>query len=365
MIKKIAYVCRWSMEKTDGVSQKIYNQIAAWKALGIDVQLFCRSPSAKQDMPEKGIYAMQRPFPFWRKYNHVMEAIDNFKPDVIYSRYEIPTSFYMRLLKKYSSRVVVEINTNDLEEMKLLSRLSPLRYFPRRLCNALLRRQIFSKCGCIITHTYELARSNIYTKFNKHIVVAPNSIQLNRHAVVKSDKIESKPYNLLFLGTANQAWQGLDKVQKMAKLLGDNFCVHVGMGGIPPHVDGNIVYHGFLSPDKYKKIAAGCIAGIGTLALYRKNMQEVNAIKTREYIAMGLPIIIGHPDTVFIENKPEWVCEIPNDDDSLNEGNLAVVVQFLNAMRTRVVSHEESAQYIDSAILEKKRIQNITNCLQK
>lgn len=364
MIKKIAYVCRWPMETKDGVSQKIHNQMAAWEKLGIEVRLFCRSPTVQCDIPEKDIYAMQHPFAFWRKYKHITRAIKEFDPDVIYSRYEIPTVFSMGLASLFNKRVVIEINSNDMQELKLLTKLNPVHYLPRLFVNFLFRSLVFANCGCIVTHTHELAKSRLFTKYNKPVIVAPNSILLDNIPLIKENEISEKPYGLLFLGSSGQPWQGLDKVQDLAEQLGEDYHIHVGMEGVQPRTEGNITYHGFLSPAQYRQIASKCIAGIGTLALYRKKMQEVNAIKVREFIAMGLPVIIAHDDTAFMDSCPDWVLQIPNKETNINSTTLLSIRNFLERMRCIVVPHAESARYIDSAILEPLRIENIRRCLE-
>jgi len=47
-----------------------------------------------------------------------------------------------------------------------------------------------------------------------------------------------------------------------------------------------------------------CDVGISTLAIDRKGLTEGAPLKTREYLLMGLPVIIGYQDTDLSEKTP-------------------------------------------------------------
>lgn len=363
MIKKIAYVCRWSMEKVDGVSQKIYNQIATWRDLGCDVQLFCRSPSIDSDNPESGIYAMPKFFSMWHRYTHIVDAIERFDPDIIYSRYEIPTCFSLSITKKYKERVVVEINSNEMQELRLLSLKNPMRYLPRFFLSSLTRSSIFKHSGCIVSPTFELGQLDDFVKFNKKIVVAPNSINLCEQPLVKKSFQADKVGHLLFLGSPSQPWHGIDKILALAVALGEKYHIHIVGPHREPNSPNNVTWHGYLHPVEYRAVAANCIAALSSMALYRNKMNEACTLKVRECIAMGLPIILAHSDTSFINHEPEWICQLPNDKESINSKSVEKIKLFLEKMKNRVVSHEESYEYIDSSVLEKKRIEAISQWL--
>lgn len=359
MIKKIAYVCRWSIEKNDGVSQKIHNQMRAWRDLGIEVKLFCRSPSLDKDIPEQGLYAMPRPFSFWRRYEHIHRDIDAFAPDIIYCRYEIPTAFSCSLTKKYKEKTVIEINSYDMEELKLLCSLEPIKYIPRLMINFIGRNILFKNCGCIVSPMYKLGELPDFTKFNKKIIIAPNSIRLQEYPIVKKASQTGKIGHLLFLGSANQPWHGIDKVVELAESLGEDYHVHIVGPDSLKKSSSNVTWHGYLKPEDYREVASNCIAAINSMALYRNKMVEGCALKVREYIALGLPVILSHPDSSFIEELPEWVCQIPNNESNTDKSTVEKIKIFLKKIENRVISHEESAKFIDSSILEKNRIEEL------
>ena len=74
----------------------------------------------------------------------------------------------------------------------------------------------------------------------------------------------------------------------------------------------------FLEKNEFLDIFKTAVAGIGSAGLYEKQMNEACAIKVREYLAAGLPVIIPYKDTAFVDNNlPEWVLELPNQKLSL------------------------------------------------
>ena len=70
----------------------------------------------------------------------------------------------------------------------------------------------------------------------------------------------------------------------------------------------NIVVHGSLSTSEYFRIASKCDIGIGSLALFRKNLNEASTLKVREMLAMGLPVYSGHKDSAFAEDYQFYYC---------------------------------------------------------
>ncbi|WP_147392271.1 glycosyltransferase family protein [Algoriphagus lacus] len=152
------------------------------------------------------------------------------------------------------------------------------------------------------------------------------------------------------MGTPDQPWQGFDILEQLAQDLPE-FDFHV-VGLLKPSYS-NVYYHGFLSAEKYLPIMMKCHVCIGTLALFRKNMEEACPLKIREYIANGFPIIIGYKEAMFEDHShlPEWALEI----DPRNP-NLVSIREFCVRVKDRIVSNAEAFPLVDSSILEKRRV---------
>jgi hypothetical protein len=101
---------------------------------------------------------------------------------------------------------------------------------------------------------------------------------------------------LIFVGSKEQGWSGIDKLIKMAELLPEMDFHFVGA-----YLSGcdsiNFQSYGFMVGGKLEKLYQKMDFGIGTLALHRKSMEEASPLKVREYVAYGLPVIAGYVDT--------------------------------------------------------------------
>ena len=92
---------------------------------------------------------------------------------------------------------------------------------------------------------------------------------------------------------------------------------------------------------------------VGTLALHRKGMAETSALKVAEYMAYGLPTIIGYQDTNFL-NGAEFILELPNAPDNV-ERSLPLIQQFVTAWMGKRVPRQQIV-HVDSAEKEKQRL---------
>ena len=60
--------------------------------------------------------------------------------------------------------------------------------------------------------------------------------------------------------------------------------------------------------------------GIGSLSLFKVNLKEASPLKTRDYLARGLPVVVGYHDT-DLENHSEfnpYFLRVPSDDSPID-----------------------------------------------
>jgi hypothetical protein len=113
----------------------------------------------------------------------------------------------------------------------------------------------------------------------------------------------------------------------------------------PATIDGappNVRAYGVLTATAYRDVLARCDLGLGTLALYRKGMREASPLKVREYLAYGLPTVIGYDDTDFLGAEPWFLERLPNSEWAVDD-HAARVYRFAKAAIGRRVTHGEIA----------------------
>ena len=101
---------------------------------------------------------------------------------------------------------------------------------------------------------------------------------------------------------------------------------------------------------------ARCVIAFGTLALHRKQMNEACPLKVREYLAFGLPVVIGYGDTDLTGIEPWWLLRVPNAEDNVRQ-NAERIRSFIADVRGRRVPRDEVADRIGAAAKEQRRLE--------
>src|SRR5207249_2857500 len=91
----------------------------------------------------------------------------------------------------------------------------------------------------------------------------------------------------------------------------------------------NVHVHGVLDRAQLHRLLAQVDVGVGTLALHRKGLEEASALKVREYLALGLPVVLGNADTDFPDGA-DFLLRVPNA-----QGGLVGAAEQLEAFARR------------------------------
>ena len=144
--------------------------------------------------------------------------------------------------------------------------------------------------------TRELARRPAIVGLDRPLSVLPNSIDLAAYPELPAPDNPSP--RLVFIGSPRLAWAGVDKIARLAAHVPQwRFDV---VGPAPAELSGapaNVFVHGPLERDAYLPLMAQADVAIGPLALHRKGLSEASALKVAEYLAYGIPVILGSAET--------------------------------------------------------------------
>ena len=98
--------------------------------------------------------------------------------------------------------------------------------------------------------------------------------------------------------------------------------------------------------------------------MHRVGLTEASPLKSREYLAYGLPMILAYKDTDLDQLNVDYLLRIPNSEDNIiRHGKL--IRDFAYRMRGKRVKREEIAPYIDTRIKEKKRLNFFKEIIEK
>ena len=377
---KIAYLLYLDVEKYDGVASKVVSQLKAWQSLGHEIKLLCVVPKplvhenplsglgnhSKFFVEGKFLGASAGLISGWFKPDQVQKSIlttlSSFKPDIVYYRNTAYSSTIHSVNRKY--KTVCEVNTKELSEYQLQT-FSNLKYFFRFAHFLVFHRYSFNKVDAIVGVTYEIVREIKRMGYKGHLSAIPNSIDISRFIKRRrSDYFKGKIPKLVFIGTPGMAWHGIDRIIKIAERSIHQLEFHIigySKDAFPSSPE-NVKFYGVLPYNQTEKIISGCDIGFGTMALYRKKMEEACPLKVRECLAYGLPMILGYDDTAFFQNAeqvsvkyPDFILRLPNHQHDIKE-DTEKILQFSKKYFGRLLSVEEVASYIDVEYLEKRRL---------
>ncbi len=341
---KIAYLIDYDLSGNNGVIQKILQQSQKWIEAGHTVYYISTKTLTIYDN-NKNIVTKLKPLNlsfgrlgtafklFYNSFflNKLLQHIDF---DIIYMRYRLYMPFFTKIVQE--NKVVMEINSDDTLEYALHSKLT-------HFYNKYSRHYLLKYVDGFVSVSEELKDKFRY--LNKSIEVIANGIDIVKYSIF-TDQHE-KPI-LVFIGTPNQPWHGLDKIVQMAENLNDYQFYIIGTKGDDT---SNLKYFGYLSQEEATAIIKRCDVGIGTLSLYQKGLKEASPLKTRQYLACGLPIIYAYEDT-DLKGEKSFVLKLENKENNLDYNKIK---QFVDKIFQNKKTKENARKFAEDALDYRKK----------
>jgi hypothetical protein len=363
---KIAYIASGVSSKFDGVNKKLLSTINKWNEMGHDARLILVEdktyipPIEFLNNPSVMLIHYKKRLEFYLS-KCLLEDIEKWDPEVIYVRGIVP--HYMRSLRLFGKRgylIVQEVNTNDIAEIRNILFESILKFNLNGVkwtsLYLIARKIILRRIDGIVLLSNELAR--IIPKRKPRIVVG-DGINLKQYPEWKDKKsYRQSDYNIVFLGTSDRSWYGINKIVMIANEFPE-FTIH--LIGLYEDVlknysvfHNNIKCYGFLEREKYEFLMKEMDVAVGSLSLHVNGMTESSPLKGREYLAYGIPTIIGYRDTDYYDKTPEYILQLPSSDDNVRN-NLDQIKTFIERSKKMKIDRNEIL-HLDFEDKEKKRI---------
>ncbi len=346
----IAYIFHLIDGPESGVFKKIMDQSHQWINHGNKVAFFILTQTglAKSFIDRAAgiptfVYEYEGIAKRSRRLSQLFASVVDYLPSIVYYRYDLYHPAFRHLSKKIP--VFVEINSDDIAEFRMGNRF-------RRWYNYLTRRYIFLNSKGLILESHQLAKLPHLARFGKPYIAIGNGIDLKRFRQLDAPR-NFDPI-LIFMGSPNQPWHGIDKILWLAHRLKTwRFDL---IGPDPADFRGsprNVFFHGFLNQSQYELLLAQADVAIGPLSLYLIGKKESSPLKVREYLAYGLPTIVGYQDMDFPEGAP-FLLQIGNDPDNIIN-NFSRIEKFVSMWRGKRVPRND-IRCLDVSIKEEKKL---------
>ena len=350
---KIAYILEVDPFKNSGIIKKVVDQTDFWRENGHQVQVFAVWPRDKNTdrsfikakiISSKRIEFLKKSFV--KNYlNKILSSkkvcgiVGEFEPDIVYFRQNIWYPGVTRYLKQF--KTILELNSVDFIESQHYSWL-------KRLIYNFGRNRILKHASGLVAVTPDILLHYDHLKIPQ--VVISNGINLSNFTVKKSadqDKIR-----LVFVGSSNMKWHGLNRIMELAKMFTSWEFIIVGTDyEAYEEIPDNVSCIGWIDKDKLEKIYIKSSIGIGSFNNHLVGKRTDSTLKVREYLAYGLPVLLGHRD-VDVDGS-DFILKATNDeDDFLPKEQIANFVQE----HQNYVVHPGLIQHIDSKVKERDRL---------
>lgn len=348
---RIAYLAVLSAGQR-GVVRKVESQIGAWSAAGCEARLFTLAkqpftPDLTTLYPQIDQEPLDSMLAYLTRYRRLVRRLAQWKPDVVYFRFTPYLPHTEWVARRFPT--VAEMNCDDVQQMRLLS--SRAMVWRHRLTRGRVLRQVRG----IVCVSPDVAERN--RERGCPVEVIGNSVKLDDYPEL------SAPSNfqprLAFLSADASPWHGMDKMIALARLCPDWTFDMIGRLGLDSpeaarDLPANVNVHGMLDRPAYERVLAQADVALGALALHRYGLDRNSTLKVLEYLAYGLPTIIGYEETHF-PMAPWYLMTLPNTPDNV-QAELPGIRQFVEAMRGQRVPRE-TITHLDISAIETCRLQ--------
>lgn len=327
-----------------GVTKKILGQINAFRNLGVDIDYI--------RLKNKDIYINDK---FLKKskiryfsYKDIYKGLkrENLKYDFAYVRYARGNyNLYktVRLLKKNNIKVIIEIPTYPyISEINIKSLKGTIDF--------ILDKMLINKYQ---KYVYKISTTSLDNKiFNLDTIKISNGIDLGKFPILDDLNRSTERINLLGIGNLAK-WHGYDRVIKGLSEYynkGGNEKVHfyiVGDGSGKSYlqeltsrlkINKYVHFLGSKNGTELDEIFNDMHIGVSSLALFRAGGGH-DPIKSKEFIARGLPILLAYNDKLIDANLP-YVFKVEENESSID---ISKLVESYN--NSKFISKEVIREY--------------------
>lgn len=339
---KLLYLTTWDFtnEQADGVCKKIRAQISVFENHGYEVDIILirngkviyREGGKEREIAAVG--SVKKTPAYFKMY----KTLKNKKYDWVYNRYGMMDTFYYRVLKnlhRNGAKILIEISSFPYIGEKPEGFLYQLMF----KWDELYINKLKNVTDRIITYSQDKEIFEIPT------IEIMNGIEVEAirpvHRVDKMD--DTIDLLMVALMQPHHGYERLIKgLYKYYQKGGtrDIFCHFVGDGPEKRYYEELIVQYGLQDHARFYGMKGGeeldqiynrADIGICSLGCYKKQIYWSSELKSREYLAKGIPIIAGIDVDIFKKMDKKFYLRFPNDDSEIQ---IEEVISFYDSIYT-------------------------------
>lgn len=327
-----------------GVYKKIQSQIKAFQSFNIEMNLIVINGYNLDFMGN----LVKFPYKYFQHYfffRYILKNIDLISSiyDFVYIRFSFANPYMFKLAKKLSKlnkKVIVEIPTYPYDD-EISNNFKNI--ILKKIDKFLWKTQNKWINNLVLTNDLD-------SLFNIQAINIFNGVNVDEITINERDKMKNE---LNLIGVANISnWHGYDRVINgiyeyyQNKGRKDVHFYIIGEGiekenlrklSIALNVEDRVHILGAKYNEELENIYKKMDVGISSLALFRAGGGH-DPIKSKEYIAKGLPVIVGYKDRAFTDQL-SFVFEIPEDNTPLNIEKVIQWYETINMKNSQISNY--------------------------
>lgn len=356
------------LSRTGGSDKKVRGQIKAFNKAGLNCDfLYCPHPESFLGMAKASLPF----FPDGVKWPDIKDVLD---ADYIYIRKPrfFSRSFvsFLRKLKdaKPNILVICEIPTYPYDREMMRPKI-----IPAFIKDKIHRRQLKG----LIDYFADL--SNTPEIFGIETIPFLNGIDLETIAP-RSGKSNSNVLNIISVAYF-EFWHGIDRlIRGLSNYRSQTGEVQVhlhlvGDGGKVPslkklvaklNLQDMVTFHGSLMPDEIDPLYDICQYGAASFGLHRIKPDIIAAsLKSREYLAKGLPFAFSSKIDIFEKRPNDFCLEYPANEEAID---IQQIVEKYNELSSKYSPEELTAkvrEYAEDTISMDSAMANVISTIRE
>ena len=331
-MRKALFVIFHGFDPNNGISKKIYYQVNALKACGLEVHLcYMDETSGKKRLIDNQVIAdygqgIISKIKKRTEFSSVTQYAKENGIDFVYLRSNHNASYFtiqmVKQLKQNGIKVVMEIPTYPYDAEYAAQHMSRQIFQDK-----LFRNKLAEHLDAIITF------SDYDVIFGQRTIRISNGIDFDSVKVKKAVNNTTQELNLIGVAEIH-TWHGFDRVVKgLANYYSkpQKYIVKFHVVGYffskegeeelrkiisDHHMERYVILYGKKHGDELDTIFDYCDFGIGSLGRHRVGIDKIKTLKNREYAARGIPFIYSETDSDFDE-KP-YVLKAPANETPID-----------------------------------------------
>ena len=287
-------------------------------------------------------------------------------------RYPNASKALFKLVNENPNKIIFEHNTNELVELNIsitkLKKQFPFKISPsilklhwqeiprnlkaeKKLAPRILK---LAKAGICVTP--EIEQIEKFKLSNYKTICIPNGLINYKENYKIINKEKTNILKGVFIAGTFATWHGINRILKSFLNLNNNEDFEIHFVGkveieyfkiVSDFLGRNIFIHQFMNSKELNEFMNKMDFAIGSCALQDVGLSQGSVLKVREYLANGLPVIIGHHDP-YISSIPElkkYCLEFPADESLLDFEKIIDFVTKLYQNNPNVNSEIQDAAF--------------------